>query len=72
MEVFMSELRKPDEEEPLRQPGTRSARLRELVDGVLLDNDNISLIYWSQKGDGRWVAWEGPDALDEAGVTLPT
>ena len=53
----------------------RMQRLRDLVSGGQWGNrDQIDLIYWkpapSAPDGGFWVAWEDPDPLPAAGVTI--
>lgn len=62
----------------LREPHAgdqRRERLRNLIcTGPWRNNNNINLIYWhpdaAAPDGGHWVAWEGPDPLPEAGVTV--
>jgi hypothetical protein len=67
----MAEIRSPTAKEPSSSTsGTRSKRLRDLVSGgQWVGNDKIALIYWSPENGGRWVMWEDPDPLKEAGIT---
>lgn len=68
----MSNIRRPTDKEPLPPTSdTRSGRLRDLIcGGEWVGNDSIVLIYWSPGGNGRWVMWEDPDPLTEAGITI--
>lgn len=69
----MPNIRKPTPpKESLPAPGSRSERLRNLIQGGgdWYGNDNISLVYWSQELGGRWVMWEDPDALAQQGIGI--
>ncbi len=53
----------------------RMQRLKDLVCGGSWGNaDSINLIYWkpdpSAPDGGYWVAWEDPDPLPAAGVSI--
>jgi hypothetical protein len=50
-------------------------RLQQLICGGPWDLfTNLSLVYWvtdtTAPGNGYWIAWEDPDALIAAGVTI--
>jgi hypothetical protein len=65
------QIRKPPKElvEPPGQTGARSARLQALVDGSWQGDDHLVLIYYDKTAD-LWKAWDDPDPLSEAGVTV--
>ena len=54
----------------------RMQRLKDLICGGTWGNKNkTSLIYWklddAAPDGGYWVAWDDPDALAQADVTVP-